>query len=179
MIIPAGDGRILDAPQGDLSVLYLYPVYQTRADYAQAHGVEPPPFDPSRPPQHWFDPEAAKSTKRVIVYERVLAIGERGQALLGPDGRPYCEPLVLPRADAAVVNIPYKEAANEPGTDVPSVPVPLRALYPEEELAIAFGGLVVLRRRDLWQQAVSQPTAWTEADRALLRAIARRLEVQL
>ncbi len=66
----------LPQPKYGLNQLYLYPVYQTRAEYQAATGQEPPPFDPTRPSQHWFDPEAAKSSKRVIVYERALAIDE-------------------------------------------------------------------------------------------------------
>ena len=179
MIIRKGNGKIIEVAQTDLSPLYLFDVYQTRADYREAHGVDPPPFDPTRPPQHWYDPDAAKRPGRVVMYERVLAMDERGQPLLGPAGRPYLEPLVLPRMDAATVNIPYKEAANEPGTDQPTVPVPLRALYEDEELALGWAGIVVLRRRSLWQQSISAPTAWTEDDRRVLMAIAAKLGVQV
>lgn len=177
MIIPAGDGKVIQVAQTDLSPLHLFPLYQTRADYKEAHGVDPPPFDPTRPPQHWYDPDAAKRPGRVVLYERVLAVDERGQPMLGPDGKPFFEPLVLPKADAVTVNIPYKEAANEPGTDQPTIPVPLRALLEDEELAIGWAGIVVLRRRSLWEKAVAAPTAWTEDDRRLLRAIAQKLGV--
>lgn len=177
MIIRKGNGKVIEVAQTDLSPLHLFDVYQTRADYKEAHGVDPPPFDPTRPPQHWYDPEATKKPGRVVVYERVLAMDERNQPLLGPDGRPFFEPLVLPKMDAATVNIPYKESANEPGTDQPTVPVPLRALLEDEELAVGWAGVVVLRRRSLWRQAVAAPTAWTEDDRRLLRDIAAKLGV--
>lgn len=164
----------LPQPKYGLNQLYLFPQYQTREEYQAATGKEPPPFDPTRPSQHWFDPEAAKSTKRVLVYERALAIDEKGFPKRDENGRPYLEPLVIPRTEAATVNIPYKKAANEPSSGLPDVPVPCRELHEDEELDFDFGGVVIVRNRNFADQAV---VGYTVADRELLRAIARKLNV--
>ncbi|MGQ9916872.1 MAG: hypothetical protein ACUVS7_05605 [Bryobacteraceae bacterium] len=164
----------LPQPKYGLHHLHLFPVYQTRADYKAATGEEPPPFDPTRPSQHWFDPEAAKSPKRVIVYERVLAIDEKGVPKRDANGKPYFEELALPRAEASTVNIPYKEAANEPSSGFPDVPVPCRALHQDEELDFDFGGVVIVRNRNFRDDTV---VGFTLADRELMRSIARKLNV--
>lgn len=166
----------LPQPRYGLHHLHLFPVYQTRADYQAATGEEPPPFDPTRPAQYWFDPEAAKSSRRVIVYERALAIDERGNPKRDENGRPYFEPLALPKAEASTVNIPYKKAANEPSSGLPDVPVPCRELHPDEELEFGFGGIVLVRNKNFDNQEV---TGFTVGDRELLRAIARKLNVNL
>lgn len=164
----------LPQPKYGLHHLFLFPVYQTRADYKAATGEEPPPFDPTRPTQHWFDPEAAKSNKRVIVYERVLAVDERGVPRRDAHGKPYFEELALPKTEAATVNIPYKQSANEPGTNLPDVPVPCRALHQDEELDFDFGGVVIVRNKNFADETV---VGFTVADRELLRSIARKLNV--
>lgn len=164
----------LPQPKYGLHHLHLFPVYQTRADYKAATGEEPPPFDPTRPSQHWFDPEAAKSPKRVIVYERALAIDEKGVPKRDANGKPYFEELALPKAEASTVNIPYKEAANEPSSGFPDVPVPCRALHEDEELDFDFGGVVIVRNRNFRDDTV---VGFTLADRELLRSIARKLNV--
>lgn len=164
----------LPQPKYGLNQLYLFPVYQTRADYKAATGKEPPPFDPTRPSQHWFDPEASKSPKRILVYDRALAIDEKGYPKRDANGKPYLEPLVLPKTEASTVNIPYKEAANEPSSGLPDVPVPCRELHDDEELDFDFGGVVIVRNKNFADQTV---VGYTAADRELLRAIARKLNV--
>ncbi|MEJ5367889.1 MAG: hypothetical protein WHT08_06200 [Bryobacteraceae bacterium] len=164
----------LPQPKYGLHHLFLFPVYQTRAAYKEATGLEPPPFDPTRPAQYWFDPEASKSPKRIIVYDRVLAIDEKGVPKKNAEGKPYFEELVLPKSEASTVNIPYQEAANEPQSGLPDVPVPCRALHDDEELSFDFGGLVVVRNKNFQDQTV---VGFTVADRELLRAIARKLNV--
>jgi len=165
----------LPQPTYSLEHLHLFPVYKTREAYHAATGQEPPPFDPTRPAQYWFDPEAAKSAKRVIVYDWALAIDERGQPKRGANGKPYLEPLVLPKTEASVVNIPYGQT-NEPTSGLPDVPVPCRALHDDEELEFGFGGIVVVRNKNFDDQAV---VGFTTGDRELLRAIARKLNVNL
>lgn len=164
----------LPIPKYGLEKLYLFPYFQTREQYRQAMGQEPPPFDPTRPPQGWFDPQMVHSTKRTVIYENVLAIDEKGRAKRNEDGVPYFEPLMILRTEAATVNIPEKVAANEPGTEVPEVPVPLRALDADEELIIDFGGVVMVRNKTLNTET---PVNFSAQDRELLKAIARKLNV--
>lgn len=164
----------LPQPRYGLQHLHLFPVYPTREDYKAATGQEPPPFDPTRPAQYWFDPEAAKSPRRVIVYEHALAIDESGYPRRDANGKPYLEPLAVPKTEAAVVNIPYKKGANEPSSGLPDTPVPCRALHEDEELEFGFGGIVVVRNKNFDDQTV---VGFTSADRELLRAIARKLNV--
>ncbi len=162
----------LPQPKYGLHHLFLYPVYPTREEYQAATGQEPPPFDPTRAPQYWHDPEAAKSSKRFFIYDRVLAVDERGMARSDADGEPYFEQLILPRDEAATVNIPPNKVANE--TSLPSVPPPCRELHEDEELTFDFGGVVVVRNKNFTGQTV---VGFTLDDRELLRAIARKLNV--
>ena len=166
----------LPQPKYGLQHLFLFPVYQTREDYKAATGEEPPPFDPTRPAQYWRDPEASKSARRVIVYEHVLATDERGYPKRDAKGKPYFEPLALPKMEAAAVNIPYKKAANEPSSGLPDVLPPCRALHDDEELDFDFGGIVVVKNKNFESETV---VGFTLGDRELIRAIARKLNVSL
>lgn len=167
----------LPYPTYGIHELYLFPVFQTREAYREATGQEPPPYDPHKPIKSWFDPKAADSPRRKVVYDNVLAIGENGYPLAGPDGKPMLEPLVIDKEQAATVNIPPKK----PGTpDQPvtghEVPVPLRALAPNEELYFQFGGSVAVRNKDL---VARMQEGFTFEDRALLHRIAEKLGVSL
>jgi hypothetical protein len=166
----------LPLPKYALEHLFLFPVYPTREQYQALTGEEPPPFDPTRPAQYWRDPDALKSPKRVVVYENVLATDERGNPKKGPDGKPYFEPLALPKQEAATVNIPYKKGANEPSSGLPDILPPCRALQEDEELAFDFGGIVVVRNKNFTSE---EQVGFTLADRELLRAIARKLNVNV
>jgi len=163
----------LPFPKYGIRELYLFPYYDTRERYQAETGMEPPPFNPEKPPKYWFDPEAAHSEKRSILYERVLALSEDGHVLKGSDGRPMIEPLLLKKDEAATVNIPLKLVANEPGTNQPAIPVPLRALDPDEELAFdPFAGPVVINKK-----LMPDGVVFSKFDRDLLLAIARKLNV--
>ena len=154
--------------------LFLFPTYQSRAQYQTATGAEPPEFDRSRPPKSWFDPAAAKSTKRSVLYEYVLATDEAGNPVLGPDGKPYLEPMVLSKEEAATVNLAPGEMSNGPGTDQAQVPIPMRPLEPEEEFVQGFGGIVSVQNNNIAEEG---PTSFTIQDRETIRAIARKLGV--
>lgn len=162
----------LPYPKYSLDKLYVFPYYQTREDYRRAVGQEPPPWDPNRAPKYWFDPNARQSTRRNVVYDLVIATSETGSALVGPDGKPMLDLLVLGKEEAATVNIPPKDLTNVPGADRPEVPCPLRPLEPNEELFFDFGGAVAVKNRELW---ASVDVGFTLEDRALLRAIAKKL----
>ncbi|QOY86564.1 hypothetical protein [Paludibaculum fermentans] len=165
----------LPLPKYGLDKLYLFPYYQTRAQYTQATGEEPPPFDEQRPPQYWCDPEALKSTKRSVIYENILAVNEKGVPLQDENGRPYFEPVVMLKLEAGTVNIPMQMAANEPGTEKPAAQIPLRELDPDEELFFDFGGIVLVRNKTLIES--NAPVGFTPQDRELLKAVARKLNV--
>lgn len=165
----------LPYPKYSLEKLYLFPYYQTREDYQRATGQEPPPWDPNRAPKHWFDPNAAQSARRSVIYENVLALSDTGSPLVSPDGKPMLDVLVLSKEEAATVNIPPL-GTNVPGADRPEIPCPLRALDPDEELFFDFGGVVAVKNRKLFSQL---ETGFTADDRALLRAIAEKLGVKI
>ena len=161
----------LPYPIYGLENLYLFRRYQTRADYQQATGVEPPAFDPRRAPKYWFDPKARESSRRNVVYDFIIAMGPGTAAAPGPDGKPMLDVLVLSKEEAATVNIP-PNGTNIFGADVPEVPSPLRALEPGEELFFQFGGVVAVKNVELFD---SLKEGFTAADRALMQAIARKL----
>jgi hypothetical protein len=158
--------------------LYLFPYYQTREQYTKATGKVPPAFDTTRPPKGWFDPAAAAdaSTRRNVVYENVIAGDKNGFAIAGADGKPVLESMLLSKAEAATVNIPLKDSANEPGAGVPEVPVPLRPLEPEEYLDFGFGGNVIVRNRNYETET---PANFSLQDRNLLKLIARKLGIDI
>lgn len=161
-----------------LQNLYLFPVFQTREAYAKATGAEPPPFDPTKPVKSWYDPKAATEPRRKLVYDNVLALADNGAPLVDEQGRPYTEPLLIDREDAARVNIPVKDFSGriqEAHTIGVEIPVPMRALTQNEELFFQFGGTVVAVRN---KGAVNdEPTDFTTGDRVLLQAIAAKLGV--
>jgi hypothetical protein len=164
----------LPLPKYGLENLFLFPIYQNRAQFLKATGVEAPEFDITRPPKYWFDPNADKSPKRSVLYDCVLAVDDRGKPVHGPDGKPYFEPLMLFKQEAGTVNLPIGDYANEPGTEVPQVPVPMRPLEPEEELIQGFAGVILVRNRNIPEEG---PTSFSYQDRETIRAIARKLGV--
>jgi len=159
-----------------LSSLYLFPVYQTREDYFKGTGVQAPPFDPGRPVKCWFDPNAATSPRRTVVYDNALALSGNGYPLADERGRPFLEPLLLTRDHAATVNIPVKDFSGriaETPTVGFEVPVPCREPKASEVLVFGLGGLVYVT--DESQNLT--PTAFTLEDRQVLLAIAKKLGV--
>lgn len=160
-----------------LEHLYLFPYYQTREAYREATGEEAPEWNPSRPPKYWFDPEVRKQSKRNVVYDHVIAYSANGIPLVSPDEKPVTDVLLLHKDEAGAVNIPPKgpTISNIPGADVPEIAPPLRELKEDEELFFIFPGVVAVRLKS-HQEA---DRGFTEEDRALLQAIARRLSVDL
>lgn len=147
-----------------LAELNLFQAYQTRDEYERLTGQPCPVWDTGRPPKYWFDPAAAASTKRTVVYD-LAVFGLR-------DGKPELDLLVLSKEHAATVNIPPFKWSE---TTDPAVPVPLRALDPDEELIVAFGGVVQVKNtaHPFWGDA----GGFTASDRTLLKAIAKKLGV--
>jgi len=168
----------LPYPKYSITNLYLFPTYATREDYEKATGQPAPEWNPYRQPKSWFDPNAKKSASRRIVYEYALATDpETGALLFDEKGRPKLDALVLDREEAATVNIPPKGLGmtNVPGADQPEVPVPMRALEPNEELFQDWGGIIMVRNTDLYPQLL---VGFDASDRELLRKIARKLGVE-
>jgi len=152
--------------------LYLFTRYQTREAYAAATGEEPPAWDPTKQPKHWFDPAARTSTKRTFVYERALVYSDTTGAVLPDDnGKPLVDSLSILRTVAATVNIP-PNASNVEGADVPEIPVPLRALEEGEELFFQIGGVAAVKNTTLY---AALKEGFTQSDRALLQAIGAKL----
>lgn len=155
--------------------LYVFPYYQTREEYQEATGVEPPKFDGTKPPKYWFDPAAKDSTRRNVTYDHIIAYHANGSPVLDDNGTPVLELLMLNKDEAAGVNIPPKGLgiANIPGADKPEIPPPLRALRDDEELFVPFPGVVGVRIKG----TLEPDRGFTEEDRSLLLAIARKLDV--
>lgn len=155
--------------------LYLFPYFQTREDYQKATGVEPPKFDGSRPPKYWFDPAAKDAVRRNVTYDQVIAYAASGSPLVSENGSPMLEMLMLNKDEAATVNIPPKgpTVSNVAGADRPDIPPPLRALRADEELVFSFGNTVSVHVKG----TLEPDRGFTEEDRAVLLAIARKLGV--
>lgn len=169
----------LPLPIYGLESLHLFPTYQTRESYETATGQPCPPWDPNRQPKAWFDAKAMESARRNVVYDQVLAVNDRGIATAGSDGKPMLDVLVLRREEAATVNIQRKRVLGMGEQDYGSetdVPVPLRALDADEELAFQFGGTVCVHNKRLFE-AQTAAGGFTAADRAKLDAIAKKLGV--
>jgi len=161
----------LNYPIYSITKLYKFTVYMTRDEYKAATGQEPPEWNPARAPKYWFDPAAKNSAKMSVVYDFVIATAPNGVPLIGEDGKPVTDLLVLSKNEAATVNIPPK-GANVTGADVPAVPVPLRALEPGEELFFSLGGVVSVKNTALYSQL---DNGFTVKDREILMAIAAKL----
>jgi hypothetical protein len=159
-------------PQYGLDQLYLFPVYMTPSFYKQATGKEAP-WNPNHPPKYWEDPNAVLSPRRNVVYDLALVYDEKGYPVAGPDGKPMLDVLLVPKDEAASVNIP-PQGTNVPGAEVPAVPVPLRPLEANEELVFAFGNVPVVRNKEEFAKSAD---GFTAEDRALLKAIAQRLGI--
>ncbi|MEN6537820.1 MAG: hypothetical protein ABFD89_29480 [Bryobacteraceae bacterium] len=176
----------LNKAQYSLQELQLFQTFATPEEYQAVTGKQAP-WIPERPPKLWYDPRAEEQlaanpgTKKYKTYPFVLAVNEAtGAALADISGKPYFDPdgLILPIAEAAIVNIP-PNLANIPAADVPAVQCPMRPLDEDEELAWGMiGGVVVVRNRLLWgAQVVEAATTFMPSDRALLQAIAAKLGV--
>jgi hypothetical protein len=159
-----------------LEKLFLFRYYGTREEYAAVIGHEPPPFDPTKPPKYWFDPAALSTGRRNVVYDNVIALDMNGHPLRSPEGKPVLEPIMLPSAQAAAVNIPEHKGTNEPGTDQLPIPMPINEPPEGDELFFDIMGNVSVRNIKLWQDAANRG-AFSQTDRELLRAIARKLGV--
>ncbi len=160
----------LPLPQYGIEHIYLYPCYMTPAEYRKATGKDAP-WNPSKPPKYWEDPQAKNSTRRAVIYDRALVLDEKGFYVAGQDGKPLVDILALTKDEAASVNIP-PNFSSVPGADAPFTPPPLRALEPNEELVFALGNVPVVRNKDAFAAVAN---GFTVEDREVLRSIAKKL----
>jgi hypothetical protein len=162
-------------PVAAVTELYLFPYYPNQEEYKQATGKEAPTYLPYKPRKYWLDPDAATSPKRYQTYDRALVTKDNGfTPMVGEDGRPVVDQLILLKEDAAALNIPptktYAPGELPPAT--PEVQCPQRALQPGEELAFDFAGNVIVKNQDLLDQMNG---GFTNSDRRMLQAIAAKL----
>lgn len=170
-----------NVPSFGIQELYLFPVYTTREAFKQATGVEAPPYDMSKPIKSWFDPEASRTPRWKLMYDRVIAFAPNGMPAVDGSGQPYTEPLILERDWAARVNIPpksfdVKDHQGDQPTTGQEVPVPLRALEADEELYLQFGGTVAVRNKKAFAELMTSGGFLSE-DRKLLKLIAEKLGI--
>ncbi len=162
-------------PVASVTDLYLFPYYPTQEEYKIATGKDAPPYLPYKPRKYWLDPQAAASAKRYITYDRALVTRDDGfTPMVGDDGNPVVDQLILTKEDAGAVNIPPTKMY-EPGEQPPSTPIvqcPQRALEPGEVLQFDFAGNVIVKNQDLLDQMNG---GFTNSDRRLLQAIAAKL----
>jgi hypothetical protein len=161
--------------------LYRFALSQTRDAFKQSTGKEAPPWDPSKPIKSWVDPDPPDADEEGNVKYTVLALAaDKKTPAVGANGRPYLRTLTISRADAMVPNIPLKDFARDTQTVDPGalspmasvdLPVPCRALQPDEELFFAFGGLVQVRKKSDLPPAPAQPVSTSPAIEARLAAI--------
>lgn len=178
-------------PEAPLHDIMLFPYYQTREDVladlgAKAASVMGPP-DPSMRRKHWYDPAyaGAEDDGEPVFYDVVHLHPQTGQPVLGADGRPKLTRLALSKPEAGRLNIGTGAANEFPAATVfmrlQPYPFPVRPLHPDEELAMSSGPMpvVVVRNRVLQAQKPLPDGVFTERDRQVLMAIARKLGVDI
>lgn len=160
MIIRPKNRAPIEEKTGVEQDLWIFPLYQTREDYAQDHGgKEPPPPDPGIRAKHWYDPaysDVAEDDGKVVVYNVVERNPRTGAVVVDEQRRPRIGQMVMPTWIAGRVNIPYGTANEFPPEAVISrlapYPVPIRGLAPVEELEMSshpFQPGIVVRRKDV------------------------------
>lgn len=118
-------------------------IYQSREDYRQRELKDAPPYNPALPNKYWgwIAPAAGKSI--AFLVPEIL------------DGQPVLVMMAVPLSYAQSVNIPRGEANAEPEYSSETLPFPVEALRPDEYLALAFGGIIVVRNRTRFVEPVA------------------------
>jgi hypothetical protein len=168
----------LPYPTYGIDKLYLFPYYQTPEAYQKATGKPCPPWNPALRQKHWEDPSAENTGDDFVVYPIVLATDMKatGAALQGPDGQPYTRQMVLPYEAAITVNIPPVGSLPSDLAVLPPYPCPIRALESNDQLFFEpVMSTAAVKNTDLYVSPLEN--TFTSADRALLRAIAKKLGV--
>lgn len=168
----------LPYPKYGIDKLYLFPYYPTPADYEKATGKPCPPWNPTLRQKHWEDPSAENTGDDFAVYPIVLATDMKvtGVASRGPDGQPYTRKMVIPYEAAVTVNIPLFGSLPTDKATLPEYPCPMRPLESNEQLFFEpVMGTPAVKNTDLYVSPLEN--SFTSDDRALLRAIAKKLGV--
>lgn len=167
-------------PTEPLSALYQFAVFQTREDYREIMGTDPPPPNPSIRRKHWMDPAYSHLTEdngEEVSYTILAVDPATNRPRLNTAGKPYLVTTTIPAYIAGRVNIPYG-VANEFPSNTPimrfSYQPPVRNLHEDEELQMTPGpmGTVIVVNRTLQQESLSE---YLRQIRELLDKIERRI----
>jgi hypothetical protein len=149
-----------------VSSLWKYGVCQTRDDYKNAFGTEPPAYDPTRPQKYWVDVLCGSDDTQERVGDYMIY----RHALQRLGGTWAIDRMILPVAVASSVNIPPPGSLpSDANTNV--IPVPLvRGLTGDEELVESPFG-VAIRSKSEYIKSLEESVGFTAADRAVLQQI--------
>lgn len=111
-----------------VSILYLFPNYQTREAYKLATGRDAPTYDPTLPVKGWEDLTLISDANKTILAADVLYhfnIGRHkdGSVATFPNNDVVLQPIIVSKDVVMRVNIPPKSV------DQPSIPAPLGETY--------------------------------------------------
>lgn len=129
-----------------VSILYLFPNYQTREAYKLLTGRDAPTYDPTLPVKGWEDLDIRNDeNRRVLVidvmYNYTIARFADDSPVTFPDQSVVLQPKMVDKVFAGRVNIPPK-SVDQPSLPAPhgEIYTPLRALKPTERIvSTAFG----------------------------------------
>ncbi len=117
-----------------MSNLYRFKRYRDREEYTQETGLDAPAYDPASPPKHWEDPSPGDLRKLYLNY-KVIEMNRNGKPLrLNVPDDPKVQIISLRPAEASRLNLPDKSVTGQLALP-PEVPVPIRDLEDDEELA--------------------------------------------
>jgi hypothetical protein len=160
-----------------LSSIFLFPFFPAAWRYKEETGTDAP-WDPRKRSKYWFDPGAAASARRTIVYDSALIVSDSGTIPADLNGRPMTDYLVIPKDEAVSVNIPPDGYTELVQTQWPS---PFRPLTENEVLV--FGSLPGMMGNQVVVADKSElevgPDAFLKSDRTLLKATARKVGVEV
>ncbi|MGQ9686260.1 MAG: hypothetical protein ACUVT2_08155 [Thiobacillaceae bacterium] len=137
-------------------------LYNSREEYREKAGKEPPPYNPDLPNKYWAW-TAPTSARTVALLVPVIR-----------EGVPVLESMLVPLGYAQSVNIPGSAANAEKRYADETLPFPVEPLRPDEYLALTFGGLIVVRNRRRFAEPV---LGFEEKALSLLERIATKLGV--
>ena len=160
-----------------ISVLNAFPTYATADDYTRATGQPCPAWNPNRHPKSWLDPKPKKMTTGPDGTPYTMYLNSFLGNFDPEDQSPIFESLMLSIAEASTVNIAPTGTGqtNVPGADATPVPCPSKPLTSTQQIVrLGIGQVPVVRNIDVPLPS-DNAGGFTDADRALLQAIATKL----
>lgn len=163
-----------------IDALHMFPYYSTREQYERETGKPCPAYIDNGRPKYWQGTVPADADPDLSIRFKV-AYNSKGGVSTAPDGSPKFSYLDLKPEEVIAVNIPQKNVGQWPGnTSAVEIQAPMYDLLPTEKLVFQAGiaGAQLKIRRDPLPGAPTAPSAsggFTEADRAMLKAIAGRM----